>query len=192
MLFSKFRVIFFLIIITGLSYFGVKKVSYNPEKSGVNAKSVRYPEYYMENFTIFIMDENGAPKNRLKAEHMAYYKDSDTSEFRYPEYEILNQDKPPTIINSNMALIKSNNKFILLDGDVYLYRNDVFGKREVELITDKVRILPDDEYLETDELVTLITKQQTIISKGMRVYVEKQRVEFLSDVHTTIKSNNTY
>ena len=56
-------------------------------------------------------------------------------------------------------------------------------------MTKDARILIDKKYAETNKPATLISKNSTTNSTGMRIYLEEQRMEFLNDVQTTIETN---
>ena len=189
MLSSRWKLAIFLIIIAGLSYWALDKLT-GDELSKLS-KLAHHPDYYMENFTTLTMNQDGTPKNRLNAIYMSHYPDDNTSELHEPELEIFRQDKPPVIVSSDKGWVTSNNEVILLDGNVYLYQNDEYGGLKLELITEDARVLVDQKYAETDKPATLITKRQVTNSKGMRAYLQEQRMEFLSNVHTTIEPRQT-
>ncbi len=55
------------------------------------------------------------------------------------------------------------------------------------MIAEDARVLVDQKYAETDKAATLITKRSVTNSIGMRAYLQEQRMEFLSNVQTTIE-----
>ena len=150
-------------------------------------KLAHHPDYYMENFTTLNMDAEGQPKNRLHARYMAHYPDDDTNELHEPELEIYKPNRQPIVVSADKGWVTSNNEVILLSGNVYLYQHDEFGELKTELIAEDARILVDQEYAETDNPATLISGRMVTNAVGMRAYLQEQRLEFLSNVQTTIE-----
>ncbi|MFT5395704.1 MAG: lipopolysaccharide export system protein LptC [Gammaproteobacteria bacterium] len=182
---DRWKLIITLIVVAGFSYWGLEELT-EDDATKLN-KLAHYPDYYMENFTTLTMNQDGTPKNRLNAVYMAHYPDDNTSELHKPELEIFRIDRPPIIVTADNGWVTSDNDVILLSGNVYLHQNDEFGDLKVELIAEDARVLVDQKYAETDNAATLITKRSVTNSIGMRAYLQEQRMEFLSNVQTTIE-----
>ncbi len=185
MLSDRWKLIIVLLVVAGFSYWALEKLT-EDDATKLN-KLAHYPDYYMENFTTLTMNQDGTPKNRLNAVYMAHYPDDNTSELHKPELEIFRVDRPPIMVTADNGWVTSNNDVILLSGNVYLHQNDEFGNLKVELIAEDARVLVDQKYAETDKAATLITKRSVTNSIGMRAYLQEQRMEFLSNVQTTIE-----
>ncbi len=186
---GRWKLALILAIVAGLSYWALDKLSEDDVTK--LSKLAHYPDYYMENFTTLTMNQDGTPKNRLNAAYMAHYPDDNTTELHEPELEIFRQNKPPIIVKSDKGWVTSGNDVILLSGNVYLHQNDEDGTLKLELITEDARVLVDQKYAETEKAATLISKKSTTTSIGMRAYLQEQRMEFLSNVQTTIESKRT-
>lgn len=145
------------------------------------------PDHYMENFTTTTMEEDGNIKNRLSADYMAHYPDNDTTELLRPKLEVFQQNKPPIFIIADKGWVTSDNEVILLTGAVKLWQDRSDGSRKMEIITTDVRILPDQEYAETDMPATFIDRRSTINATGVRAYFKDERVELLNNVQTIIQ-----
>ena len=181
---DRWKLISVLILVAAFSYWALEKLT--EDSAAKLNKLAHYPDYYMENFTTLTMNQDGTPKNRLNAVYMAHYPDDNTSELHKPELEIFRIDRPPIMVTADNGWVTSNNDVILLSGNVYLHQNDEFGNLKVELIAEDARVLVDQKYAETDKAATLITKRSVTNSIGMRAYLQEQRMEFLSNVQTTI------
>ncbi len=182
---DRWKLISVLILVAAFSYWALEKLT--EDSAAKLNKLAHYPDYYMENFTTLTMNQDGTPKNRLNAVYMAHYPDDNTSELHKPELEIFRIDRPPIMVTADNGWVTSNNDVILLSGNVYLHQNDEFGNLKVELIAEDARVLVDQKYAETDKAATLITKRSVTNSIGMRAYLQEQRMEFLSNVQTTIE-----
>ena len=182
---DRWKLISVLILVAAFSYWALEKLT--EDSAAKLNKLAHYPDYYMENFTTLTMNQDGTPKNRLNAVYMAHYPDDNTSELHKPELEIFRIDRPPIMVTADNGWVTSNNDVILLSGNVYLHQDDELGNLKVELIAEDARVLVDQKYAETDKAATLITKRSVTNSIGMRAYLQEQRMEFLSNVQTTIE-----
>lgn len=176
-----------LVVIAAISYWALDKLT--EDDLAKLSKLAHYPDYYMENFTTITMNQDGKPKNKLYADYMAHYPDDNTSELHRPELEIFRENKQPIHVRSDLGWVTSNNEVILLKGNVYLYQNDDNGKLKTELLAEDAKVLVGEKYAETDNPTTLINGKSTTTAVGMRAYLQEQRLEFLSNVRTTIESS---
>jgi lipopolysaccharide export system protein LptC len=186
---GRWQLALILVIIAGFTYWALDKLT--EDDITALSKLAHYPDYYMEDFTTLTMNQDGKPKNRLNAAYMAHYPDDNTSELHEPTLEIFRENKQPINVRSDMGWVTSNNDVILLNGNVYLHQNDDDGTLKLELLAEDARVLVDQKYAETDKAATLISKKSTTTSIGMRAYLQEQRLEFLSNVHTTIESSKS-
>ncbi|MBL1142268.1 MAG: LPS export ABC transporter periplasmic protein LptC [Proteobacteria bacterium] len=186
---GRWQLALILVIIAGFTYWALDKLT--EDDLTELSKLAHYPDYYMENFTTLTMNQDGTPKNRLYAAYMAHYPDDNTSELHEPILKIFRAEKQPINVRSDKGWVTSNNDVILLDGNVYLHQNDDDGSLKLELLAEDARVLVDQKYAETDNATTLISKKSTTTSIGMRAYLQEQRLEFLSNVKTTIESSES-
>ena len=184
---SRWKLAFILIIVAGLSYWLLDMLIVDDREA--LAKLAHYPDYYMENFSTLKMNKDGTPKNHLSASYMAHYPDDNTTELDYPELKIFRQDKLPINVSADKGWVTSSNEIVLLMGNVHLYQINDSGEMSLELMANDARVLIDKEYAETDKPATLINKNSTTNSTGMRIYLQEQRMEFLDNVQTTIERN---
>jgi lipopolysaccharide export system protein LptC len=186
---TRWQLALILVVIAGFTYWALDKLT--EDDITALSKLAHYPDYYMEDFTTLTMNQDGTPKNRLNAAYMAHYPDDNTSELHDPKLKIFRQDKQPINVQSDRGWVTSNNEVILLKGNVYLHQNDDDGKLKLELLAEDARVLVDQKYAETDNPTTLISRKSTTTSVGMRAYLQEQRLEFLSNVQTTIESSES-
>jgi len=144
------------------------------------------PDYYMEDFTTRTMEQDGTLKNILSADYMAHYPDNDTTELRGPRLEVFSEDELPINIVADKGWVTEGNEVVLLTGNVTFWQDDRDGLRKIEIITSDVRILPEQEYAETDKPVKLITRRTTVNATGVRAYFDESRVELLNNVQAKI------
>ena len=161
--------------------------------SGVSkqAQYAHNPDYYMENFITTTMEQDGSLKNKLYADYMAHYPDDDTTELDNPKLEVFRNDGAPVMIIADKGWVTSDNKVILLTGNVTLWRDNKNGGKKMEIVTTDVKVLTEQEYAETDQPATLVSDRTTINATGVRAYFKENRVELLNNVHTKIQPEAT-
>ncbi|MEM7026792.1 MAG: LPS export ABC transporter periplasmic protein LptC [Pseudomonadota bacterium] len=185
MLLNRRKLAVLLLIGVGISFWLLKLLT-DEDKIDL-MEFAHFPDYYMHDFSTLTMTEEGKPKNLLEAEYMAHYPDDNTTELTQPRMKFFRLDEPPMHVRADKGWVTSDNEVILLTGNVYLYQNDAQGNRDFELIADDARVLVDEDYAETDNAATVIKNRTVINAIGMRAYMAEQRMEFLSNVQTTIE-----
>ncbi|HEX9584731.1 MAG TPA: LPS export ABC transporter periplasmic protein LptC [Gammaproteobacteria bacterium] len=142
------------------------------------------PDYYVENFTSTTMDESGLPHRRVSADYMAHFPDTDTHELSRPYMVLYRESSMPWHVRAERGWISSNGDVLLLLGKVHIWRNNSAGERQMDIRTEDLRVLPDTNYGETDKLAIITTPGTESRGVGMRAFLDRSRVELLSQVHT--------
>ena len=148
------------------------------------------PEFFMEMFTITVMDERGLPKRELRAQYMAQFADNQTKELEEPYLVVHQENQPPWHIKSERGWVSANDDVMLLLGQVHVWRDNDAGLRDLEILTQDLRVLPSTQYAETDKPVIIRTPSSETKSIGMRAYLEQRRLELLSGVNKVYEQNN--
>jgi lipopolysaccharide export system protein LptC len=144
------------------------------------------PDLTMEEFQVTTMGEDGSPLRRLSAAYMAHFTDTKTKELTHPHLVVYRDDEEPWHVASERGWISADNDVLMLLGKVNIWRNKPDGKREIHIETEDLRVLPNDEYAETELPVSISTPESLTRGTGMRAYLGESRVQLLSRVKTTI------
>lgn len=144
------------------------------------------PEMTMEEFDVTAMGEDGSPLRRLSAAYMAHYIDTQTKELTLPHLVIYEHDAQPWHVASKRGWVSADNDVLMLLGEVDIWRNYADGRREIHIETEDLRVLPNEEYAETELPVSISTLESLTRGTGMRAYLGESRVQLLSSVKTTI------
>ena len=139
----------------------------------------------MESFVTVEMNRAGQPARRLEADYMAYHAD-ETIELSNPHYVLYRDDGEPWHVRSERGEISADGDVVQLLGNVDIWRNDRSGVRDVHIRTEHLTVLPESEYGETEEPVTIRTPTTTSTGVGMRAYLDETRIELLSQVTTHV------
>ena len=183
---ERWKTVIVMLLLAAGSAWLLNKISSG--KARVTKEPLHQPDYYMENFRTFTMEQDGTLKNRLQAEYMAHYPDDDTTELVRPALEIPRADNQSINIIADKGWVTADNEVILLTGNVNLWQSDAAGNKRLEIFTSDVRILVNQEYAETDKPSTFIGKDTTIKATGVKAYLKEGRLILLNNVHATISS----
>lgn len=160
---------------------------WNRLDSGQRAAAERarhIPDYFVEDFTTTTMGETGRPTRRLTAKYMAHFLDTQTKELERPYMMLFSETEPPWHIKADTGWVSAPNDVILLYGRVKIWRNDEDGRREVYIVTKDVKILPDSDYAETEQLAVIRMPGSESRGVGLRAFMAERRLELLSQVRT--------
>jgi len=145
------------------------------------------PDLTMEEFEVTTMGEDGRRLRRLSAATMAYFTDTEKTEFRRPHLVIYQEPEEPWHVASERGWVSADNDVLMLLGKVDIWRNFADGKREIHIETEDLRVVPDKEFAETELPVSISTQESRTQGTGMRAYLGEGRVQLLSKVKTTIE-----
>lgn len=142
------------------------------------------PDYYIEDMVRNTLDASGALQSVLYAELVTHYPDDDSTELLRPRIEIYNNNADPWYVVAESGWVSSGNEIVLLHGEVEIWREDDNGVREIEVITSELRVLPKEQYAETDNPATITSATTVTNTIGMRANFAHDRLELLNNVRT--------
>lgn len=142
------------------------------------------PDYYIEDFQMTSMDENGQPKRRLAAEYMEHYPNTNIKKLT-SAYLVMYQSASPTWhVRAARARVSADNQVIDLLGEVRIWREGMSGVRDLEVETEQLTVYADSHYGETLKPVVIRTAHSESHGTGMQVYLDEGRLILKSQVRT--------
>jgi lipopolysaccharide export system protein LptC len=147
----------------------------------------RAPDLTMEEFEVTSMGEDGSPLRRLSAAYMAHFTDTETKELTHPHLVVYQEEAEPWHVASERGWVSADNDVLMLLGKVNIWRNRPDGKPEIHIETEDLKVLPREEFAETELPVSISTPESFTRGTGMRAYLGESRVQLLSDVRTKIE-----
>jgi lipopolysaccharide export system protein LptC len=153
-----------------------------PKQPRLITKDNTVPDAYMEDFTTYIMGENGKPRHELSASHMSHFSFDDHSEFISPEFIFYRPDETRWVMSAESGTTRNGSKEITLQGKVTILRKQISDDSELKIVTEKLLVRPDESYAETDQLITITSGEHKLQSNGFRAFFNDGRVELLSRV----------
>lgn len=157
------------------------------EESEIEASLFHDPDYYMEDFTSYSMNKDGTLKNKLQAVYMAHYPKNDTTELYNPEMKIFRVGNVPLFIKAEKGWVTDENEIVLLQGKVRMWEVNEDGVTDMQVDTTNVKVLLVEEYAETDQYATIVSRGSTITGTGIRAHFKDSRLEVLNHERTVIE-----
>ena len=148
------------------------------------APPIQVPDFFVENFVTTIRDDEGRPRQRIEAVYMAHFPETGARELTWPRLTMYGANTTPWQARSERGWMSASGDVMLLQGEVVIWRNDRDGEPRIQIKTRDMRVLPETNYGESDQPVVITTRHSRSRGIGMRAWLEKGRLELLSQVHT--------
>ncbi|RYU63259.1 LPS export ABC transporter periplasmic protein LptC [Methylolobus aquaticus] len=166
-----------------------------PPAEPIEPKPKGTVDYYAVNLLRTIADEAGKTKNILYAEKLTHYDNDDHSELEKPVLTMFSGDGPPWVVHGEQGTVSSRGSEVFLKGPVLVLRDADRNGRTVRAEASNVKILPDEEYGETDDFVQIVSPPDELSGVGMQAHFGKAlKVTVLSSVrrrHDVVRAPDT-
>lgn len=160
-------------------------VSQTVEQEGnkIDGSNRHDPDYIMNNFVTTQTDIAGKLRYVLAATEMMHYPDDDSTVLQRPRFTQYTTDKPYTQIEGLRGYVSSNGEEIELVDNVKVVRQAFENKGEMQVLTEKLVILPDQDLVKTNSPVIIKQAPKTVIhATGMIYDKKKQTVQLFKRV----------
>ena len=142
------------------------------------------PDYYLKNMTRTTTGSDGRVRNILRAPLVEHFPGDDSMELDQPHLEIYGSEDQPWQVVADRGWTSSGNEVVLLHGDVEIWREGVDGKRNYEVLTKELRVLPEEQYAETRQPVVIVAPSGITHTVGMRANFGHGRLELVERVRS--------
>lgn len=177
--------IFFPLVLAGLLALITFWINLAVEQQGpkIDGSNRHDPDYTMNNFVTTQTDITGKLRYVLAAVEMQHYPDDDSTVLQRPRFTQYTIDKPYTQIEGLRGYISSDGEEVELVDNVKVTRQAFEGKGEMQLLTEKLIILPNQDIAKTNSPVVITQAPKTVIhGTGMIFDKKNQTVKLLSRV----------
>lgn len=184
MMFTRSAIMFPLVLtafIALITFWIYQSVDENtPKQDGSHRHD---PDWMMSNFVTSQTDDQGNLRYVLSAAQMVHYPDDDSTILKKPRYKQFTADKPYTSITGLHANVSNNGEEIEILDDVVVTREAFGEKGEMQVLTDKLTIYPDQDLAKTDRPVVIKQGPKTEIhATGMIFDKKKQTTQLFKRV----------
>jgi len=132
------------------------------------------------NLAASIFDAQGILQRKIHTDYLEHFADDDSTELRNPDFTILQAGQPAWLIHAHHGRVSSEGETVWLEKEVVIRRPPNFPPGE--LTTTLLRVLPKQQYAETDQPVIINYLQNKITARGMRIYFAEKYWELLNQV----------
>jgi lipopolysaccharide export system protein LptC len=171
-----------VVLLSVLSWWLLQRLEVD-EQAG-KAALVHEPDYYLDGMTRTTTGADGSLRNILRATHVEHFPDDDSTELASPHLEIYNGKPEPWHVIAERGWVSSGSDVVLLHGEVEIWRQGPAGEREYQVLTSELRVLPKEQYAETDSPTTIIGPATVTRAIGMRANFAHDRLELLKRVRS--------
>lgn len=145
------------------------------------------PDYYLVNFTLTTMDDNGNPKHKLSADNMYHYPDDDTANLENPRLVVYQDERDSWEIRADSGLVSEEGKSVFLQGDVFANRLNSQPDHGLEIITRDLTIKPEEETASTEQAIIIKDRYGVTEGVGMHANLKERRFQLMSQVKGNYK-----
>jgi lipopolysaccharide export system protein LptC len=139
------------------------------------------PEQYAQNLRTTDMDPQGRPARSLETVRLTRFLDDQSSEAEAPVLTVFKEGAPPWVVRAERAWVSPDGNTAMLKGKVRITRDAAPDVRPITVDTTNLLVRPRDDYLETAELVTMVSQQSRASGVGVQAWLGKEnRIKLLS------------
>lgn len=155
-----------------------------PQPPAPDYKARHDPDVVINNFSAMALGKTGAPHYLLAARQMEHYPDDDSTVLLDPRLTSPYRDRPPVHISADSGEVAGNGEEILLHDHVTIVRDAAANTGEMKVTTSYLRVVPDDEFAETDRPVTITGNGSITTARGMKLDSAARVLKLLAQVRT--------
>lgn len=191
---DRFRIwlgVVLLALVTLGSFWILKTLRQNGDEANARNGARSEPDYYVEKFNFIRLPNNGQANYSIVGEKLTHYPRSDDIEIQQARINSFSSDKSPINILALRAVIEQKSNLtspirehdqIHLLGNVQVERPATAASSFMQLSTDYLLLLPDDNLMKTDTAVVMNTSNSEIHAIGMIADNNSQQIQLLSKV----------
>jgi lipopolysaccharide export system protein LptC len=142
------------------------------------------PDGIMDNFNATKMDQQGVPRFLLSAKQLRHYPDHDSTELDLPRLTMLGAEHPPVHMKGVRGNVSSRGDEVIFHADVSVLREAVGDQSAMTLYTEYLRVLPNQDWANTDKAVTIVDAHNTVHAIGMEMDNKTRILKLLSQVRS--------
>lgn len=141
------------------------------------------PDYYLVNFTLTTMGDNGIPKHQLSADNMSHYPDDDTARLENPHLVIYRNDTDTWDIRAEHGLVMDEGQSVMLQGEVFIEQVSTDSDRNLEITTRDLDVKTNEEFASTEQAIIIKDRYGVTEAVGMYADLKGRQLKLISQVH---------
>jgi lipopolysaccharide export system protein LptC len=143
------------------------------------------PDYVVDTLTATRLAADGSIKHTLTAVKMVHYPNDDSTRLDSPTFVSHAASRAPVTITARTGLVSSEGETIHFHDNVRVLRAPYAGESALEVRTEYLLVIPDENIARTDRAVTITDAHTTVTAVGLELDSEKRILKLLSRVKGT-------
>lgn len=181
---DKWLVVVSVIALSTLSWWMPLDLEPGSVATLVTPEKRHVPDFYLGDFDLTTMREDGSPRYRLTGEDMRHFSDDDTSLVIKPAMIVYREEAAPWQVWAGQAQVAAAGESVLLLDKVKAQHQDAIDRGQLQLLTELLKVWPDREYAETDQPVTILSDLGVTRAVGMEVDLKTEQLRLLAEVRS--------
>jgi lipopolysaccharide export system protein LptC len=153
-----------------------------PEPAKPDSSRRHDPDSIVENFSAVKLNKQGTPYFIMSAAKMLHYPDDDSTALEAPRLTLLAEDSPPLLATAESGSISSKGDELSLQGGVEVLRGAAQEQDQLNLKTESLHIIPDQDLARSDMAVKLTEANTTVNAIGLELNNKTRTIKLLSRV----------
>jgi lipopolysaccharide export system protein LptC len=142
----------------------VMRRSAGPDAANANRND---PDYYVEKFQFVRVSNNGQAQYSINGQKLTHYPADDTHNIDLPVVNSLATERPPMQATSKTATLDHINSKLHMYDDVHLDRAATAERERLQLDSDYLLLLTDQDIMQTDKRVIITQGPSVLKGTGM-------------------------
>ncbi|MBE0627213.1 MAG: LPS export ABC transporter periplasmic protein LptC [Burkholderiales bacterium] len=143
------------------------------------------PDFVAEEFSATKMSVSGKPEYSLSATRMLHYPDDESTDIVEPLLVQRHDDDPRIVIRADRGKVSRNGEEASFYGNVEVVREAGRGRSELQMRTEYLQIVPDQDIARTDKPVIITEGRSRLAGVGMELNNKTRQFKLLSQVRGT-------
>jgi len=149
------------------------------------------PDAWSSNFVMVRTDPQGMAVNRMEGQYMRHYPDDDSYHITTVKAVGQQAGAPITVGTSKTAVMDQDGSRITMQGDAHLHRKADKDRAALDVTSDTLILLPDEDVAYTDLPATVVNGKSTMHGKGMRYDNKTRTLQVYSASDVKISSEDS-
>ncbi len=149
------------------------------------------PDSWASDFVMLRTDVAGVAINRLEGAYMRHFPDNDSYEITKAKAIGQQPGSPITIGISDTAVMDQNGERVVMTGNAHVHRQADEDRPPLDVTSDELTIMPDDNILFTDKPAHVVNGNSTMDGKGMRYDNNTRQLQVFSATDVKISGQDS-
>lgn len=189
---QRFRLMVILCLVTfmALSSYWVSLIIQKRSSDPRRKTTSDAPDYHINNFNFVKMSPEGEPRYHLHGTKMTHFPNEDALKIEHPIIKSMDESKPAQTMGSQRATLTDGNSKLHMYGRVQVNRAATPNSDALNLATEYLLVLLDEDIIQTKEPVTIYHGNSTMEGIGMYVNNVTREFRLLEQVKVKIAPPN--